>query len=51
MVEAADKNFLDQSKFHRKNLICLTELSQIDILFTDQADNENYNIIVSETMY
>ncbi|OZN24229.1 DeoR family transcriptional regulator [Actinobacillus seminis] len=42
MVEAADKNFLllDQSKFHRKNLICLTELSQIDILFTDQADNE-----------
>lgn len=41
LMDACDKKFLllDSSKFERRNLIRLTDLSQIDILFTDQAPN------------
>ncbi|MDY4280317.1 MAG: DeoR/GlpR family DNA-binding transcription regulator [[Pasteurella] mairii] len=37
MMEASAQKFLlaDQSKFNRKNLILLAELSQVDILFTE----------------
>lgn len=42
MIDASGQKFLllDSSKFERKNLIKLGELSQLDILFTDQAPNE-----------
>ncbi|VGM95429.1 Glycerol-3-phosphate regulon repressor [uncultured Avibacterium sp.] len=43
MIDASGQKFLllDSSKFERKNLIKLGELSQLDILFTDQAPNES----------
>ncbi|MFZ7230310.1 DeoR/GlpR family DNA-binding transcription regulator [Avibacterium avium] len=43
LIDASAQKFLllDSSKFERKNLIKLGELSQLDILFTDQAPNEN----------
>lgn len=38
LLDTSEKNFLlaDSSKFERKNLIKLGELSQVDILFTDK---------------
>ncbi|MFZ7282236.1 DeoR/GlpR family DNA-binding transcription regulator [Avibacterium avium] len=43
LIDASAQKFLllDSSKFERKNLIKLGELSQLDILFTDQAPNES----------
>ncbi|QEH17355.1 DeoR/GlpR family DNA-binding transcription regulator [Histophilus somni] len=41
LMDACEQKFLllDSSKFERRNLIRLTDLSQIDILFTDQVPN------------
>ncbi|WP_249961137.1 DeoR/GlpR family DNA-binding transcription regulator [Histophilus somni] len=41
LMDACEQKFLllDSSKFDRRNLIRLTDLSQIDILFTDQTPN------------
>ncbi|MFZ7240596.1 DeoR/GlpR family DNA-binding transcription regulator [Avibacterium avium] len=43
LIDASAQKFLllDSSKFERKNLIKLGELSQLDILFTDQGPNES----------
>ncbi|MFU2048309.1 DeoR/GlpR family DNA-binding transcription regulator [Avibacterium gallinarum] len=43
LIDASAQKFLllDSSKFERKNLIKLGELSQLDILFTNQAPNES----------
>lgn len=43
LIDASEQKFLllDSSKFERKNLIKLGELSQLDILFTNQVPNES----------
>lgn len=56
MMDACEQKLLlaDSSKFERKNLICLADLSQMDILFTDKSPSTElqrycdlHNILVS----
>lgn len=44
LLDTSEKKFLlaDSSKFERKNLIKLGELSQVDILFTDKLPNDTF---------